>query len=211
MTTEEWKQSNVEAEPRKCAAGKSPFHCLSFFLQPLGRRKFVATTSAKQWLMQVGYMWRFNPGFNRALAAATTASITLTVIRRFTARWLLLDDKLVAISGRACQAVFRTFIKPLLLDLVVNRRGIYELKTVSALTPAHFAQLLNFLFLTNAARAKLINFRRASVESQFVNSALELGAHHPLRLRKLAAPSPLKALHWVNIARHQLTLSTINL
>ena len=195
---------------------------------------------------------------------------------------------------------FRTFIKPLFLDLVVNRRGIYELKTVSALTPAHFAQLLNYLFLTNATRGKLINFRPASVESQFVNSALddaqrrrfdieardwrgpdqfrqmvaelvadwgtgldpslytqavvhclggeeavtrqipmqlagvalgnqrfhladadaafhittfqdELGAHHPLQLRKLAAPSPLKALHWVNIARHQLTLSTINL
>ena len=35
----------------------------------------------------------------------------------------------------------------------------------------------------------------------------KLGAHHPLQLRKLMAPSPLKALLWINIARHQLTLS----
>ena len=60
---------------------------------------------------------------------------------------------------------FRDFIKPLHLDLVVNRSAIYELKTVSDLTPAHFTQLLNYLFVTNAARGKLINFRPASVES----------------------------------------------
>ena len=193
---------------------------------------------------------------------------------------------------------FRNFIKTLYLDLVVNRSAIYEFKAVSALTPSHFTQLLNYLFVSNAARGKLINFRPASVESQFVNSALddtqrrhfdtdtenwrgpdefrrmitelladwgtgldqslytqavvhcfggeeavtrqlpmrlggvslgnqrfhlvndetafhittfqeELGGHHSLQLRKLMAPSPLKALHWVNIARHQLTLSTI--
>ena len=68
---------------------------------------------------------------------------------------------------------FRDFIKPLYLDLVVNHRAIYELKTVSALTSAHFTQLLNYLFVTNAARGKLINFRPASVESEFVNSALD--------------------------------------
>ena len=59
---------------------------------------------------------------------------------------------------------FHTFIKPMFLELVENRRGIYELKTLGALTPAHFAQLLNYLFLSNAARGKLINFRPASVE-----------------------------------------------
>ena len=193
---------------------------------------------------------------------------------------------------------FRNFITRLSLDLVVNCRAIYDFKTVSALTPANFTQLLNYLFVTNAARGKLINFRPASVESQFVNSALDdtqrrrfdtdtqdwrgpdefrkmveelladwgtgldqslytqalvhclggeesvtrqlpmqlggvplgnqrfhlvndetafhittlqddLGAHHPLQLRKLMVPSPLKALLWINIARHQLTLSTI--
>jgi GxxExxY protein len=195
---------------------------------------------------------------------------------------------------------FRDFTKPLYLDLVVNRLAIYELKTVAALTPAHFAQLLNYLFLTNAARGKLINFRPASVESQFVNSVVsgeerrrfevtagewhgadgfrqmieelvadwgtglegslylqalvhclggeelvrrqlpmridgadlgnqrfylvgedaafhvttfqdELSDRQALQLRKLVAPSPLQALHWVNVARHKLTLKTISL
>jgi hypothetical protein len=35
------------------------------------------------------------------------------------------------------------------------------------------------------------------------------GERQALQLRKLMAPSPLKALHWVNIARHKLTLRTI--
>ena len=193
---------------------------------------------------------------------------------------------------------FRDFVKPLYLDLVVDRRAIYELKTVAALAPAHVTQLLNYLFLTGAARGKLINFRPSSVESQFVNAAMssaerrrfevaavdwrgpdhfrqmmeelladwgtglesplylqalvhclggeefvrrqmpmqidgvalgnqrfhlvndqaafhvttfqdELGARQAQQLRKLMGPSPLRLLHWVNIARHKLTLSTI--
>ena len=193
---------------------------------------------------------------------------------------------------------FRTFLKTLYLDLVVNDCAIYELKTAARLTDSHFAQLLNYLFLTNAARGKLINFRPTSVESKFVNSALtdserrrfsvddsewrgsaefrqlveelvadwgtgldqslytqglvhclggeetvtqqvpmrldgaalgnqrfhlvdadtafrittfqdELGARHQQQLRKLIAPSPLKTLHWVNIARHHLTFQSI--
>lgn len=38
------------------------------------------------------------------------------------------------------------------LDLVVQQRVIYELKTVSALSLAHKAQVLEYLFLTNATR-----------------------------------------------------------
>ncbi len=37
---------------------------------------------------------------------------------------------------------FRTFLKPLYLDLVVGQRVIYELKTVASLTDAHATQLL---------------------------------------------------------------------
>lgn len=195
---------------------------------------------------------------------------------------------------------FRTFLKTLYLDLVVNRRAIYELKTAAALTEAHFAQLLNYLFLANAARGKLVNFRPSSVESRFVNSMLddserrrfrvadkqwrgpaefrqmieelvadwgtgldqalytqaivhclggeekvvqqvpmqldgaplghqrfhladaetafrittfqeELGGTHQQQLRKLMAPSPLKKLYWVNIARHEVGLHSIDL
>lgn len=68
---------------------------------------------------------------------------------------------------------FRSFVKPLYLDLVVAGSVIYELKAVASLTEAHAIQLLNYLFLTNSARGKLINFRPRSVESQFVNSALD--------------------------------------
>jgi GxxExxY protein len=67
---------------------------------------------------------------------------------------------------------FRSFSKPLYLDTAVNDAAVYELKTVSALTPAHESQLLNYLFLTNASRGKLINFRPTSLDSRFVNSAM---------------------------------------
>jgi hypothetical protein len=36
-----------------------------------------------------------------------------------------------------------------------------------------------------------------------------LGSRHEEQLRKLMAPSPFKKLHWVNIARHQVTFTTI--
>ena len=193
---------------------------------------------------------------------------------------------------------FRDVVKPLYLDLVVNRRAIYELKTVSVLTPAHRAQLLTYLFVTNATRGKLVNFRPSSIKSEFVNATMDtaerqrfdidtsqwsgpdhfhqmiwdlvadwgtgletslyhqaivhclggedrvtrqipmqldemplgnqrfhllsedapfqittfqetLGSSHQQQLRRLMAPSPFKELHWVNIARHQLTFTTI--
>ncbi|QEG43079.1 GxxExxY protein [Roseimaritima ulvae] len=68
---------------------------------------------------------------------------------------------------------FRDYMKPLFLDMVVDQRVIYEAKTVKELTKAHEAQLLNYLFLTNAARGKLVNFRSSSVESRFVNSSVD--------------------------------------
>lgn len=68
---------------------------------------------------------------------------------------------------------FRDYHKQLYLDLVVNRSAIYELKTVAVLTPAHRAQLLNYLFLTEATRGKLLNFRPPSIESEYVNATLD--------------------------------------
>lgn len=194
---------------------------------------------------------------------------------------------------------FRSFLKTLFLDLVVNQSVIYELKAVVMLTTAHFNQLLNYLFLTNSARGKLINFRPASVESRFVNSTLDLSErrrfcvntrhwegpsdflqmiqelvldwgtgldqslyteaivhalggeacvthqlpmhmhgislgnqrfhllednvafrlttfqapnveHYEASLQKLLGPSPLIAIHWVNISRHEMLLKTIH-
>ena len=200
--------------------------------------------------------------------------------------------------GVPVNLTFRNFFKPLYLDLVLNRSAVYELKAVERLTEAHMNQLLNYLFLTNAARGKLINFRPSSVESRFVNSLLtdrdrrdfrviddewegpnefrdlivnlvadwgtgldqshytqaivhclggedsvirqlpmqigllplgnqrfhlatndaafrittfqaELSGQHHHQLRKLLVPSPLACLYWVNIARHEVTLTTI--
>ena len=66
---------------------------------------------------------------------------------------------------------FREFSTRLFMDLVVERRVIYELKTVSELLPAHESQLLSYLFLNNATHGKLINFRNRSVQSKFINSS----------------------------------------
>lgn len=66
----------------------------------------------------------------------------------------------------------KTFAKTLYLDLVVSCRGVYELKTVSALTSNHVAQLLTYLYLLDLPRGKLVNFRSPTVESQFVNAPI---------------------------------------
>ena len=65
-----------------------------------------------------------------------------------------------------------SFKKTYLLDLLVAQSAIYELKTASALSGAHEAQLLNYLFLSAAPHGKLINFRPSQVESRFVNTTL---------------------------------------
>lgn len=67
----------------------------------------------------------------------------------------------------------REFSIRLELDLVVDQKVIYELKTVAALSAAHEAQLLGYLFMTNSTRGKLVNFRTQSVETRFVNTTLD--------------------------------------
>ncbi len=69
--------------------------------------------------------------------------------------------------------IFRSFEKVLFLDLIVNGSVIYELKAVTSLTESHTTQLLNYLFLTNSTHGKLVNFRTSSVESRFVNAAMD--------------------------------------
>jgi len=67
---------------------------------------------------------------------------------------------------------FETFSKLYSLDLVVNDKAVYELKTVQSLTKRHSAQLLNYLLLLDLQRGKLINFRPMSLESKFENAPL---------------------------------------
>ena len=72
----------------------------------------------------------------------------------------------------------RDFVKSYSLDLIIAERAIYELKTVAGLTTEHDAQLLNYLFLTNTTRGKLINLRPGSVETRFVNTTLDHDERH---------------------------------
>jgi GxxExxY protein len=67
---------------------------------------------------------------------------------------------------------FRSFVKTYYMDVVVNGQAVYEIKTVTRLTPEHEAQVLNYLLMVNCAHGKLINFRLASVDSRFVNAPM---------------------------------------
>ena len=66
---------------------------------------------------------------------------------------------------------FGDFSTNLAMDLVVEQKAIYELKTVSQLLPTHESQLLSYLFLANATHGKLVNFRAPSVQSKFINTS----------------------------------------
>ncbi len=69
---------------------------------------------------------------------------------------------------------FEGFRKTYRMDLVVERRVVYELKTVEAIAPAHRNQLLNYLFLSRFEHGKLVNLRPASVASEFLNAIATL-------------------------------------
>ncbi|MEZ6100003.1 MAG: GxxExxY protein [Pirellulaceae bacterium] len=66
----------------------------------------------------------------------------------------------------------KTFTTELSLDLVVECRAVYELKTASALTSSHVAQLLTYQYLLDLPRGKLVNCRSAKVECQYVNAPI---------------------------------------
>ena len=68
---------------------------------------------------------------------------------------------------------FREFSIGRSLDLVIANQIIYKLKAVSELMKSHEGQLLEYLYLTNSTRGKLVNFRTKSVESRFVNTTFE--------------------------------------
>lgn len=77
-----------------------------------------------------------------------------------------------AVTEVPIELSFGRFAIPLAMDLVVAGKVIYELKTASALLPAHESQLLDYMFLTNTTHGKLVNFRTRSVNSKFVNTTL---------------------------------------
>ncbi len=69
---------------------------------------------------------------------------------------------------------YKDYTKIYYLDLVVNNKIIYELKTVADLNKYHKTQLINYLLLTNLKHGNLLNFRSSSVEKEFVSTTLDL-------------------------------------
>ncbi len=70
------------------------------------------------------------------------------------------------------EVVFGNFSKSYYLDLIIDELAVYELKAVSQIATEHIGQLMNYLFLLDCSRGKIINFRPASVQSVFVNTPL---------------------------------------
>lgn len=84
----------------------------------------------------------------------------------------------VSQSGMTChretkiELSFDGFQKNLHLDLVVDRCGIYELKTAAKLTPRHRAQLMTYLYLLDVEHGKLVNLGSKKVEAEYVNATV---------------------------------------
>ena len=68
------------------------------------------------------------------------------------------------------------FSKTLYLDLVVDQKAVYELKTVSVMNSSHEAQLMTYLYLLDLPGGKLVNFRSSTVESKYVNTPISRDA-----------------------------------
>ncbi len=64
------------------------------------------------------------------------------------------------------------FRKSLYVDFLVNQATIYELKKAAAISPAHRAQLLTYLYLLNIPHSKILNFALRLVEYEFVNNMM---------------------------------------
>lgn len=64
------------------------------------------------------------------------------------------------------------FSKSFFIDLLVNRRSLYELKTIKAIQEPQRIQTLDYLFMTDTNHGKIINFRPPSVEHEFVSTSL---------------------------------------
>jgi len=64
------------------------------------------------------------------------------------------------------------FTRDYFVDLLINGGVIVETKAAETLTPAHRAQVLNYLYLVGLYHATLLNFRTERVEHEFVSTTL---------------------------------------
>ncbi len=67
---------------------------------------------------------------------------------------------------------YETFRKVFYADLLVNCGGLYELKATEGISPRHQTQTLTYLMLMELNHGKIINFRRSSVQHEFVSTQL---------------------------------------
>jgi len=70
------------------------------------------------------------------------------------------------------QVEYQGFSKRYFIDLIVNRRIVYELKTAMFLVSRHRCQTMNYLFLTGFQYGKLVSMRPSSVKSEFITTSL---------------------------------------
>lgn len=83
-----------------------------------------------------------------------------------------LENSITVNSEVELTLTYKDFKKIYKLDLLIDNGIIYELKTARSLNPVHKQQLLNYLLLTGIKHGKLLNFRPASVEQEFVSTSL---------------------------------------
>jgi len=70
------------------------------------------------------------------------------------------------------QVSYKDFLKTYYVDLLINNRVMYELKTVKVITGEHRKQALNYLLLMGMHHGKLINMRPESVQYIFISTRL---------------------------------------
>ena len=67
-----------------------------------------------------------------------------------------------------------TFSKVYKLDVLANKRGIFEFKAAESIVPRHRSQNINYLLLFDLPHGKIINVRPERVGDEFVNCHLRL-------------------------------------
>ncbi len=80
--------------------------------------------------------------------------------------------ELKCVREMAVTVSFADFAKHYYIDFLVNQGVIVETKTVEALSPAHRAQTLNYLFLCGLHHGTLLNLRSERAQREFVSTTL---------------------------------------
>jgi GxxExxY protein len=123
---------------------------------------------------------------------------------------------------------FESFHKPFFLDLLVNSGALFELKAEAALSPAHQAQTLNYLFLTGlhffGGIEQVVRAIPVVVDGQLLTTqpahtldpctAFKLTGTDDVEamedaLRRFLHHTELAAIQWVNLHNHDVTFITL--